>query len=72
MKSRVAEKGDRTVYVEHGIWYAPAEKRIHVTIPGAPDSARGAHWSFYEGTAMFEMYEAILRSVGRWPEEATE
>jgi len=33
MKYRLAKSGDRTVYVEHGIWYDANTKHIHVTIP---------------------------------------
>jgi hypothetical protein len=31
----------RTVYVEHGVFYDVSTRHIHVTIPGAAGSGRG-------------------------------
>lgn len=42
MRSRPAERGERTIYVEHGVWYDHGTKHIHVTVPGC----EGAHWSY--------------------------
>ena len=67
MKYRLAEKGERTVYVEHGIWYDANTKHIHVTIPGRDGKA---HWSYGKTHARSPIYKGILEEVGRWPTDA--
>jgi hypothetical protein len=68
-KIRLAQKGDRTVYVEHGFWYDADTKHIHVTIPSATNHT-GAHWSFARTHKRYAVYQAILKEAGRWPADA--
>jgi hypothetical protein len=70
MSTRVrnAPKGERTVYVDHGIWQDG--ERIHVTILGD----NGGHFSLKEHNTdpywdrMFKVYRQILIDQGRWIE----
>jgi hypothetical protein len=66
---RLAQKGGRTIYVEHGIWYDAETKHIHVTIPTATN-ATGAHWSHARSHKRLPLYRAILEEAGRWPADA--
>lgn len=66
MKYRAAAKGERTIYVEHGVWYDAGTKHIHVTVPGV----EGAHWSYGKTHKRYEAYKAMLQEAGRWPEDA--
>ncbi|GAB2468957.1 hypothetical protein GCM10027187_41300 [Streptosporangium sandarakinum] len=67
-KTRLSSGGKgRTVYVEHGVWFDPGTRHIHVTIPGAGD---GAHWSYGRSSPRYETYKRILQDSGRWPEDA--
>ena len=61
MKYRLAQRGDRTVYIEHGVWYDQGSKHIHVTVPGSD----GAHWSYSRTDKKFPLYRAMLEHVGR-------
>ena len=63
MRFRTAERGERTVYVEHGVWYDPKTKHIHVTVPGF----EGAHWSYGKSDKKYELYRGMLEESGRWP-----
>lgn len=65
VKARPAQNGRRTVYVEHGAWYDPGTKHIHVTIPGA----EGAHWSYGRAHPLFAVYAAVLALYGRGPDD---
>ncbi|GAA4717959.1 hypothetical protein GCM10023216_02690 [Isoptericola chiayiensis] len=66
MKYRVAERGERTIYVDHGVWYDANTKHIHVTVPGH----EGAHWSYGKSDEKYAMYRAMVEETGRWPENA--
>jgi hypothetical protein len=62
-KFRPAERGNRTIYVEHGVWYDQDTKHIHVTIPGL----ERAHWSYGNGDKKYGLYRVMLQEAGRWP-----
>lgn len=64
-KFRLSQRGERTVYIEHGVWYDPKTKHIHVTVPGA----EGAHWSYGRSDKKYPLYRAMLEEAGRWPED---
>lgn len=71
IKVRLSEGGNRrTVYVEHGIWWNPSTRNIHVTIPG--DANNRAHWSYSstKDPKKFAVYKQILVDAGRWPDDA--
>lgn len=57
----------RTVYVEHGVFYDTGTRNIHVTIPGAGGSA---HWSYGPKDPKCQIYKEILKSQNRWPADA--
>jgi hypothetical protein len=65
-KYRLAQRGERTVYIEHGVWYDAKTKHIHVTVPGA----EGAHWSYGKTDKKYPLYRAMLEEVDRWPVDA--
>lgn len=65
MKYHVAPKGKHTVYIEHGVWYDHATKRIHVTVPGVA----GAHWSYGKSDKRYGNYKSMLQKADGWPEE---
>lgn len=64
MKYRTAERGQRTIYVEHGVWYDHGTKHIHVTVPGI----EGAHWSYGKTDKKYALYKGMLQEAGRWPD----
>lgn len=66
VKFRLAPKGDRTVYIEHGVWYDGKTKHIHVTVPGA----ERAHWSYGKSDREYDIYRVMLEEAERWPEDA--
>lgn len=70
MNVRPAPRGERTVYVEHGVWYDPKTKHIHVTLYRPRE--RAAHWSYSSKHPRYALYRAVLIDAGRWPEEADE
>ena len=66
---RLAPNGERSIYVEHGVWYQPDTKHIHVTVPGA-EGTKGAHWSYPRTSKEYAHYRALLQEAGRWPADA--
>ena len=58
--SRVAPKGERSIYVEHGVWYDPGTKHIHATLAEH-------HWSYGRTTKQYAAYRALLIKHDRWP-----
>lgn len=56
-----AKKGERTVYVVHGIW--EENGNIHVAIPATGT----VHFNYRPGDKYFEAYKKILVAQGRWP-----
>lgn len=67
-RTRLSTGGkQRTVYVEHGVFYDVSTRNIHVTIPGASGSA---HWSYGRNDPKFKVYKEILKAAGRWPDGA--
>ena len=69
-RTRLSTGGkQRTVYVEHGVFYDVSTRHIHVTIPGATGSA---HWSYGPKDPKYQVYKEILKSENRCPAEAPE
>lgn len=68
---RVSAQGDkqRTVYVEHGVFYDTTTRNIHVTIPCASGSA---HWSYGPQDAKYQIYQGIFKAENRWSADARE
>lgn len=63
LNTRLAKNGVRTVYVEHGVWYDPGTKHIHVT-------CGSGHWSYARTHPRYALYQELLASHGRWPGDA--
>lgn len=61
---RLAAGGkQRTVYIEHGVFYDAETKHVHVT-------AGNSHWSYPRGTKEYDRYRDFLIQADRWPEDA--
>lgn len=59
----------RTVYVEHGVFYDQANREIMVTVPKGSDTAI---WSYRPKDPEYQVYKEILKSQDRWPDGAAE
>lgn len=66
-KQYPASRGKRTVYAEHGVWYDPATKHIHVAMGGGSNDLVKSHLSYARGTKEYAVYEKLLAAHGRAP-----